>query len=83
MQMVTRDKPVVLTGFDLVVDCPTCRTKQIMSDQPELRSTLGQDEHVSLHALPGRYVLNYSFKCWNCEERFAGLLTIRSRAASA
>lgn len=82
MNLQVREKPVVLTSYDMVVDCPQCRQKQIISDDVgALNAVLGNDEYVSLHALPGRYVLNYSFRCWNCNHHFAGLLTIRSRAA--
>lgn len=77
--MQVKARPVVLTGFDLIVDCPQCRQKQIVSDDSS--GTLGNDEHVSLHAMPGRYLLNYRFRCWNCSNPFEGLLTIRSRAA--
>lgn len=77
-----REKSVVLTGYDIVVNCPQCRTQQVISDDVgALHCVLGTDEYVSLHALPGRYVLNYSFRCWNCTQHFSGLLTIRSRAA--
>jgi len=82
MQMKMREKPVVLTGYDIVVNCPECSTQQVISDDVgALHGVLGTDEYVSMHALPGRYVLNYSFRCWNCNHHFAGLLTIRSRAA--
>lgn len=79
MQMQVREKPVVLTGYDIIVNCPTCKQQQVVSD--DIGGVLGTDEHVSLHALPGRYLLNYRFRCWNCGHFFEGLLTIRSRAA--
>lgn len=83
----TREKPVVLTGYDLEIDCPGCGTKQIVGDSQHaaplgsISSALAGDEFVALHALPGRYVLNYRLHCWQCTEFFSGRLTIRSRAA--
>lgn len=78
----SRVRPVVLTGYDLEIDCPTCNTKQIVGDDMHgVASALAGDEFVALHGLPGRYVLEYRLHCWNCAEYFSGRLTIRSRSA--
>ena len=48
MQLQVREKPVVLTGYDIIVNCPTCKQQQVVSD--DIGGVLRTDEHVSLHA---------------------------------
>jgi len=77
-----RPRPVVLTGYDLEVDCPACGHQQTVGDGAYGQaSALADDEFVALHGLPGRYVLTYRLHCWQCADWFSGRLTIRSRAA--
>jgi len=78
---VNHPRPVVLTGFDLELDCPHCRVRQVVADDTGDSQLKSPDEFVALHALPGRYVLIYPLLCWTCGEFFGGRLTIRSRSA--
>lgn len=78
----TRTRPVVLTGFDLEVDCPHCGKAQLAADDSgNPKHAQAGDEFVALHGFPGRYLLTYRLHCWECGEYFSGRLTIRSRAA--
>lgn len=77
-------RPVLLTGFDLEIDCPKCQVRQTVADDPDgTASAVSPDEFVALHGFPGRYVLTYQLHCWTCGELFSGRLTIRSRSAPA
>jgi len=72
-----RPRPVVLTGYDLEIDCPECKTRQVVGYDVNLDT----HEHVSLHALPGVYLLIWKLRCWNCSHPFSGSLKIASRSA--
>jgi hypothetical protein len=71
-------RPVLLTGYDLELQCPNCGVVQIFADDSDWNPR--NDEFVALHALPGRYLLHYRVKCWTCDEPFSGRVSIRSRA---
>ncbi len=77
----TVQRPVVLTGFDLEIDCPRCKSQQICADDGNHQHAIAADEFVALHGFPGRYLLTYRLHCWRCAEYFSGRLTIRSRSA--
>jgi len=72
---------VVLTGYDLEIDCPECRTRQVMGEDADGALATVSDEHVSLHALPGKYILIWKLRCWQCGHPFSGSLSIKSRSA--
>jgi hypothetical protein len=74
-------RPVVLTGYDLEVQCPYCNALQFCSDDGRRSHAIAGDELLTLHAFPGRYLLMYRLHCWGCAEYFSGRVTIRSRAA--
>ena len=72
-------RPVVLTGYDLELDC-FCGSRQILGSRPG-PGGLNPGELVELYAYPGRYLLRYSLQCWSCGEWLNGGLTIKSRSA--
>lgn len=75
-------RPVVLTGFDLEVECPRCGDVQLTSDSVEsLLSCVGSRDHLELVATGGRYRLTYTLWCWSCGHTFSGRLSVTSRAA--
>ena len=75
MQSVTR--PVILTGYEIQIECPRCGVPQALDDDTRMAS----DEYIGLHAFPGRYLLTYSLRCWTCGDHFGGRISIKSRAA--
>lgn len=78
----SRARPVLLTGYDVEIDCPQCNTRQIVGDDPDgSMAAVSGGEHISLHALPGRYILLWRLTCWNCGNAFSGSLKISSRSA--
>jgi len=74
-------RPVVLTGFDLELNCPRCDAVQLVADDSADSCFLAPDEYVALHGFPGRYLLTYQLHCQRCSHQFGGRLVIRSRAA--
>ncbi len=79
--LTSLQRPVVLTGFDLEIECPKCRSQQICADDGNARHAIAGDEFVALHGFPGRYMLTYRLHCWSCSCYFSGRLVIRSRSA--
>lgn len=76
-----RSRPVILTGYDVEIDCPDCKTRQVVGDDPDGTLEAISGEHISLHALPGKYILVWNLKCWHCGHAFSGSLSIKSRSA--
>jgi hypothetical protein len=82
MQMQVKARPVILTGFDFEYACPGCGKRQLVGADPDGTLEAVSGEHVSLHALPGRYVLVWDLRCWHCGRPYAGRLTLSSRSAT-
>jgi len=78
--LIAPSRPVLLTGYDLELECPKCHERQVVGDATTSAKGCG-DEYVALHALPGKYILTYRLHCWGCNDFFGGRLTIRSRSA--
>jgi hypothetical protein len=76
-----RPKPVILTGYDLELDCDACGKRQLIGDDPDGTLAAVSGESVTLHALPGRYLLFWDLRCWHCGKINKGRLTISSRSA--
>jgi len=75
-------KPVVLTGYDASIYCPECKTVQMVGDDPTGKMEAETGDHVSLHALPGKYIFVWRLTCWQCSHPFSGVLEIASRATN-
>lgn len=79
--LAPRPRPVILTGYDVEIDCPGCNTRQLVGDDPDGTLETVTGDHISLHALPGSYLLIWRLTCWQCAHPFSGSLKILSRSA--